>query len=52
MKLKTIRFIATCMIVSVLCAGVLYQYTKAKKDTYSNAVFVKVTNHIKNRSTL
>ena len=52
MKLKVIRWIAACMIVSVLCVGLLIQYKNTEKNTYSNAVFVEATNLVKSRCML
>ncbi len=52
MKLTAIRWIVACTIVSFLCAGLLFQYIETEQNTYSNAAFVKATNHIKNRSVL
>ncbi len=45
MKLTAIRWIAACLIVSILCVGALFQYITAEQNTYSNAVFVMATNH-------
>lgn len=40
MQLKTIRLAATTAIISVLCAGAVFQYTALEQNNYSNAVLV------------
>ncbi len=43
MKQKILRFAALCMILSVLCAGALFQYITADQNHMKNAVLVMAT---------
>ncbi len=40
MKLHVMRLIMVCMIISVLCAGALFQYMTTNRDNHTNAVMV------------
>ncbi len=40
MKLTAIRWVTAFLIVSVLCAGALFQYITTEQNTHSNAVLV------------
>lgn len=40
MKIKSIRMIALCMIVSFLCIGAVFQYTVTDKLPHNNAILV------------
>jgi len=40
MKIKSIRLVALCMIVTFLCIGAVFHYVVADKPPLSNAVLV------------
>lgn len=40
MKIKSIRIVALCMILTFLCIGAVFQYINADKIPQTNAILV------------